>query len=53
VSNKIEDWHTQMSLKKQGNFVNDKDFFEIGNSPNKFDSSDDGECTPPQITING
>lgn len=41
VSKKIEVWHGTMSLKKQGTFNDDEDFFEIGNSPSKFLSSDE------------
>jgi hypothetical protein len=32
-----------MSLKKQGSFTEDREFFEIGNSPSRFDSSS-SEC---------
>ena len=30
-----------MSLKKRGIFIDDEDYFEIGNSPSKFASSDE------------
>jgi hypothetical protein len=32
-----------MSLKKQGSFNEDNEFFEIGNSPSRFESSSSSE----------
>ena len=37
-----------MTLKKQGTFNDDHDFFEIGNSPSRFLSSDDEESPNPK-----
>jgi len=42
-ANKIDKWHTKMSLKKQGSFNEDNEFFEIGNSPSRFESSSSSE----------
>jgi hypothetical protein len=39
VTKKIELWHTNLSLKKQGSFNEDKEFIELGNSPSNFTSS--------------
>lgn len=38
VSRKIDQWHNEMSIKKQGSFKQDCDFVEIGNSPSRFDT---------------
>lgn len=35
-----------MALMKKGTFNEDHDFFEIGNSPSKFVSSDDEDNDP-------
>lgn len=43
VTSKIERWHQKMKLKKQGSFHEDCDFIEMGDSPNRFDSSSDEE----------
>jgi hypothetical protein len=32
-----------MSLKKRGSFKEDNEFFEIGNSPSRFESSSSSE----------
>ncbi len=32
-----------MSLKKRGSFKEDREFFEIGNSPSRFESSSSSE----------
>lgn len=37
VAEKIDDWHSQLTLQKQGSFHYDNDFIEIGNSPSKFE----------------
>ena len=42
-SKKIDVWHDKMTLKKQGTFDNDTDFISMGNSPSKFQSSDEEE----------
>ena len=40
-SERIEKWHSKMQLQKKGTFVNDQDFVEIGNSPSRFETSED------------
>jgi hypothetical protein len=37
-----------MSLKRKGSFHNDDDFVELGNSPDRFDSSSSDSCTQGQ-----
>ena len=36
-----------MSLKKRGSFNEDNEFFEIGNSPSRFESSSSSESDTP------
>ncbi|CDW90807.1 protein kinase domain containing protein [Stylonychia lemnae] len=49
VSKKIDSWHQQMSLKKQGTFKDDEDFITLGNSPSRFCSSDEEASVDTQV----
>jgi hypothetical protein len=39
-----------MSLKKRGSFKEDREFFEIGNSPSRFESSSSSERDTSPLT---
>lgn len=41
-----------MTLKKQGTFVDDEDFITMGNSPSRFNSSDDEALEKNESKLN-